>query len=50
MESDEEEKREGAGVAYDNGLDALLAMKDKRKGGIKINNKFFCNMDINAKD
>lgn len=46
VESDGEEK-EGT---YDNGLDMLYAMKDKRKGGIKINNKFFCDIEIDPKD
>lgn len=52
VESDGEdgEGREGAGAAYDNGLDMLYAMKDKRKGAIRINNKFFCDLEIDAKD
>lgn len=49
VESDGEEQREGAAVAYDNGLDTLYAMKDKKKGGIRINNKFFCDLDIDPK-
>jgi hypothetical protein len=35
---------------YDNGLDMLYAMKDKRKGGIKINNKLFCDLEIDIRD
>jgi hypothetical protein len=47
VESEGEEKE---GAAYDNGLDVLYAMKDKRKGGIRINNKFFCDIEIDAKE
>lgn len=35
---------------YDNGLQTLYAMKDKKKGAIRINNKFFCDLDIDPKD
>ncbi len=35
---------------YDNGLDMLYAMKDKRKGAIKINNKLFSNIDIDIRN
>lgn len=50
VESDPEEQRDGAAAAYSNGMDSLLAMKDKRKGAIRINNKFFCDLDIDPKD
>jgi|LakMenEpi03Aug12_release.lakeMendotaPanAssembly.Ray.scaffolds.fasta_scaffold4934688_1 hypothetical protein len=35
---------------YDNGLDTLYAMKGKKKGGIKINNRMFCDLEIDERD
>ena len=34
---------------YDNGLDMLYAMKDKRKG-LKISNRLFCDLEIDVRD
>jgi hypothetical protein len=31
---------------YDNGLNTLYSMKDKKKNGIKINNRMFGDIDV----
>jgi hypothetical protein len=46
VESEGEERE----ANYDNGLDMLHSMKDKKKNGIKINNRMFGDLDIDLRD
>lgn len=46
----EDEAEESNKNAYDTGLDMLYSMKDKKKNNIKINNRFFGDLEIDLRD